>query len=197
MTHTFESRVTDDTAADDSGDQVRALERAERLELVLQATNEGHWDWDLTTDEVYFSPRWKEMLGYHDDEIPNALEEWKRRVHPDDLAAAELSLRLYLEGYRPTYEIEHRLRHKNGSWRWICTRGTAVRDDTGRARRIVGAHLDITDRKRAEQQVYRRDAILEAMRFTAERFLKEDISWSTGAQEVLERLGRATEVSRI
>lgn len=170
---------------------------AERLALVLQATNEGHWDWNLVTDEVYFSPRWKEMLGYRDDEIPNALDEWTRRVHPDDLPAVERSLQLYLEGQQPAYEIEHRLRHKDGGWRWICTRGTALRDGDGPASRIVGAHQDITDRKRAEEDVRRRDAILEAVRFTAQRFLREDISWSTGAQEVLERLGRATQVSRV
>ena len=175
----------------------QAHEQAERLELVLQATDEGHWDLDLVTNAVYFSPRWKAMLGYRDDELPNVIETWRSRIHPDDAAAVELAQRLYLEGYSDAYEIEHRLRHKNGAYRWINTRGIAVRDETGQAVRIVGAHQDVTDRKRAEEQLRRRDAILEAVRFAAERFLNEDVSWSTGATEVLERLGRATGVSRI
>jgi PAS domain S-box-containing protein len=182
--------VGPETAIDQNNQHAR--ERAERLELVLQATNEGHWDWDLTTDEVYFSPRWKEMLGYRDDEFPNELDAFWRRVHPDDIAALELVHRLYLEGFSSDYELEFRLQHKDESYRWINTRGIAVRDATGQAVRIVGAHQDITDRKRAEQEIYRRDAILEAVRFAAEQFLNEDVSWSTGAHEVLKRLGRAT-----
>jgi PAS domain S-box-containing protein len=178
-------------------DSQHAHERAERLELVLQATNEGHWDWDLTTDEVYFSPRWKEMLGYRDDELPNELDAFWSRVHPDDVTALELVHRLYIEGFSSDYELEFRLRHKDESYRWINTRGIAVRDAAGQALRIVGAHQDITDRKRAEQEIFRRDAILEAVRFAAERFLNEDISWSSGAPAVLERLGRATGVSRV
>jgi PAS domain S-box-containing protein len=197
MTQTFDSRsAQNDPAGGASGEQL-LQERAERLELVLRATNEGHWDWDLVTGEVYFSPRWKEMLGYRDDEILNDVSEWHSRIHPDDRAAVDLSLSLYTQGFRDTYEIEHRLRHKDGTWRWIETRGTAVRDADGRVVRIVGAHQDVTDRKRVEQEVRRRDAILDAMRFTAERFLSADISWTTGANEVLERLGRATGVSRV
>src|SRR5688572_9337166 len=115
-----------------------AEERAERLELVLQATNEGHWDWNLRTGEVYFSPRWKEMLGYADDEIPDAVESWRSRIHPDDRQAVELSLDLFIDGFADTYELEHRLRHKDGSWRWIHVRGTALRDKDGRALRLVG-----------------------------------------------------------
>lgn len=170
--------------------------RAERLELVLKATNEGHWDWDLRTGEVYFSPRWKQMLGYRDDELPNNVEEWRTRLHPDDRAAVELSLDLYVRGLRDSFDIEHRLQHKDGSWRWIATRGTAVLDEHGHIVRIVGAHQDVTDRKRAELEVRRRAAILETVRFAAERFLTATTNWEESVQEVLKRLARATEVSR-
>ncbi len=194
MSHTSEPGITHISDADDN----RALRSlVERLDLVLQATNEGHWDWDLVTGEVYFSPRWKAMLGYGDDEIPNDVEEWRNRIHPDDRAAVELTLRLYLDGFRDTYEIEHRLRHRDGSWRWIQTRGTSVRDDAGNVVRLVGAHQDVTARRRAEIEVRRRDAILDAVRFTAEKFLADDISWEDGAYEVLRRLGLATGVSRV
>src|SRR5690606_15275437 len=184
MSHTSEPGITHISDADDN----RALRSlVERLDLVLQATNEGHWDWDLVTGEVYFSPRWKAMLGYGDDEIPNDVEEWRNRIHPDDRAAVELTLRQYLDGFRDTYEIEHRLRHRDGSWRWIQTRGTSVRDGAGNVVRLVGAHQDVTARRRAEIEIRRRDAILDAVRFTAEKFLADDISWEDGAYEVLRR----------
>lgn len=193
MSHTSEPEIARANDADNRA--LRSL--VERLDLVLQATNEGHWDWDLVTGEVYFSPRWKAMLGYGDDEIPNDVEEWRNRIHPDDRSAVELTLRLYLDGFRDAYEIEHRLRHRDGSWRWIQTRGTSVRDEAGNVVRLVGSHQDVTDRRRAEIEVRRRDAILDAVRFTAEKFLADDISWEEGAYEVLRRLGIATGVSRV
>ena len=112
--------------------------RVEQLELVMGATNEGLWDWDIAGEAVYYSPRWKEMLGYADHEIPNQLGEWKKRVHPDDLEAARAAIQAYLSGERPTYEIEHRLRHKDGSYRWICARGVVARDRDGHPVRFVG-----------------------------------------------------------
>src|SRR5688572_24780102 len=114
-----ESGASNGVPAGDTSDESGYRERAERLELVLLATNEGHWDWNLETGEVYFSPRWKEMLGYRDDEIPNDVAEWRRRIHPDDATSVELRLQLYLDGFLDTYELEHRLQHKDGSWRWI------------------------------------------------------------------------------
>ncbi len=107
------------------------------------------------------------------------------------------ALRQYLAGERPSYEVEHRLRHKDGSWRWIVTRGISVRDGEGRIARIVGAHQDVTERRRAEEEVRRRDATLDAVRFMSERFLSDDLAWPGGALEVLGRLGEATAVSRV
>ncbi len=183
----------------DPGDRLPSdlATQADRLELVLRATNEGHWDWDLGTGEVFFSPRWKAMLGYNDVEIPNVIDEWWSRIHPDDLTDVEDALRQYLAGERPAYEVEHRLRHKDGSWRWIVARGISVRDGEGRVARIVGAHQDVTERRRAEEEVRRRDAILDAVRFMSERFLSDDLAWPDGALEVLGRLGEATAVSRV
>lgn len=181
----------------DLPDDTAAQKRADRMELVLQATNEGHWDWNLVTGKVYFSPRWKEMLGYTDAEIPNRVAEWWDRMHPDDRAMVNQVLQDYLAGQRATYEVEHRLRHKDGSWRWIVSRGISVRDGEGRIFRIVGAHQDVTDRRRAEEEVRRRDAILDAVRFMSERFLSDDLAWPGGALSVLQRLGEATAVSRV
>lgn len=128
-------------------------EREERLALVVQGTNEGIWDWDLEANTVYYSPRWKEMLGYRDDEIPNNPGEWGSRIHPDDLQRAIEQRQAYLDGKIPVYQLEHRLRHKDGSYRWILARGIVLRHPDGKPYRMAGSHTDITERKRADEAV--------------------------------------------
>ncbi len=138
-------------------ESVTALEeREERLALVIQATNDGIWDWDLLTDQVYFSPRWKAMLGYADDEIGNNFDEWRRRVHPDDLPRALALIEDYIQGRTTCYELEHRLQHKDGSYRWVLARGISLRASDGKPCRMVGSHTDITDRKRIEETLQQR-----------------------------------------
>jgi PAS domain S-box-containing protein len=125
-------------------------QREERLSLVMQGTNDGIWDWDLCTNEVYYSPRWKSMLGYAEDEVEDRYDSWHRLVHPDDLDRALARIQAYLAGDVSAFELEHRLRHRDGSYRWILARGTLVRDSDGRPVRMVGSHTDITDLKLAE-----------------------------------------------
>ncbi len=140
-----------------------SLKRSEeRFELAIKGSDAGIFDWDLRTNRVYFSPRWKKMLGFEQDEITDEFQEWENRVHPDDLGRAMDAVQDYLTGRTPDYELEHRLRHKDGSYRWILARGAAVRDAQGKASRMVGSHLDITDRKRAERVARRREAVLLA-----------------------------------
>jgi PAS domain S-box-containing protein len=124
--------------------------REERLSLVMQGTNDGIWDWDLCTNVVYYSPRWKSMLGYAEDEVENLYGSWHRLVHPYDLDRALSTIQAYLAGDAPAFELEHRLRHRDGNYRWILARGTLVRDSDGRPVRMVGSHTDITDRRLAE-----------------------------------------------
>jgi diguanylate cyclase (GGDEF)-like protein/PAS domain S-box-containing protein len=126
----------------------------ERMRYALEATNDGLWDWDLTTNQAYFSPRWKAMLGYQEHEIPNRYEAWEQQVHPDDLATVLASLQAHLEDPSKPYECLHRLRHKNGDWRWVLTRGRAHRDAEGRPLRMVGTHVDVTEQKRLEATLY-------------------------------------------
>ncbi|MGE5263455.1 MAG: GAF domain-containing protein, partial [Acidobacteriota bacterium] len=128
-------------------------EREERFRLVTERANDGIWDWDINTGEVYYSPRWKGMLGYADHEIANRFDEWQRLLCPDDLPLAMAAIQSHLEGQTPVYNLEHRLRHKDGSYRWILARGIAIRDNSGRVSRMVGSHTDITERKQAEETI--------------------------------------------
>ena len=128
-------------------------ESEERFNLAITGTGAGLWDWDMVNDTVYFSPQWKAMLGYEDHEIENAFSGWKKLWHPDDVTRIEEALKDYLDEKTTKYEIEHRLRHKDGDWRWILTRGDIIKDSDGKPSRWVGTNLDITERKKLESQV--------------------------------------------
>jgi PAS domain S-box-containing protein len=143
------------------------LRSRERFELAVRGSQDGLWDWDLRTGDVYYSPRWKSMLGYEDHELANRIEEWEQRLHPDERERVLAANHAHAEGTTPHYEYEYRLRHKDGSYRWILARGVALRDASGKAYRMAGSHVDITDRKRTEQERERllaseRDARAEA-----------------------------------
>jgi PAS domain S-box-containing protein len=145
----------------------------ERFDLAVKGTHAGIWDWNLLTKEAYFSPRWKEMLGYEDHELPGRFETWRKRLHPDDVDVALETIAAYLRGQLAEYELEHRLRHKDGSYRWIIARGAILRDPEGRPLRFVGTHIDVTDRKRTEEALRDREARLIAARKIQERLLPQ------------------------
>lgn len=128
-------------------------ESEERFDLAVRGTDAGVWDWDLRTNRVYFSPRWKSILGHTDVEIADTFPEWESRLHPEDRERAFATVRAYLEGQTEEYELEHRLRHKDGTYRWILARGAAVRDAEDRPYRMVGSHIDVTEHRRAIERL--------------------------------------------
>lgn len=133
------------------GEELRLSQ--ERFELAILGSSGGIWDWNMKTKDVFFSPRWKSILGYEDHEIPNHLEEWIQRLHPEDLQRAQNALSAYLKHEISTYDLEYRLRHRDGTYRWILSRSVALWDDQGHPYRMAGSHIDITDRKQAEEIV--------------------------------------------
>jgi PAS domain S-box-containing protein len=142
-------------------------DRNEQLELILRSSNDGIWDWDLRTNQSFYSPRWKGILGYADDEVSNEFEAWRDLLHPDDVDSTLAALNAYVEGRDPVYSPEFRLRHRDGSYRWILARGVALRDAEGNPYRMVGSHTDITERKLAEAEIRRQNEFLAALHETA------------------------------
>jgi PAS domain S-box-containing protein len=126
-------------------------ESEERYALALQGSNDGHWDWSLDTNYCYYSPRWKELLGYDDDELDNHHTTFLDRIHPEDVDRVKAAIQAHI-GERAPYRIELRLRHKAGAYRWCRSRGQAIWNGKGEAVRMAGVLTDITEHKEAEER---------------------------------------------
>ncbi|MCD6052043.1 MAG: hypothetical protein K0Q55_3461, partial [Verrucomicrobia bacterium] len=128
----------------------------ERLELALRGADLGLWDWDVTTGNVIFGDRWITMLGYEVTDLPNTVGTWRNLLHPEDVASAEKALSEHLSGKTKQYNVEFRLRTKNGGWRWIQSRGRVTEwSSQCQPLRMTGTHLDIHARKTAEEELQR------------------------------------------
>ncbi|MEN9216702.1 MAG: EAL domain-containing protein, partial [Gloeomargarita sp. HHBFW_bins_162] len=145
-------------------------ESRERYALAVAGANDGLWDWDLSTGEMYFSRRWQEMLGYRDGEISLNPDEWIDRIHPEDQERVRNELAAHLTGLTPHFESEHRVLHRDGRYRWMLCRGLAVRDTDGQVYRMAGSLTDITRRKQTEAQL-RYDATHDSLTDLANRAL--------------------------
>jgi diguanylate cyclase (GGDEF)-like protein/PAS domain S-box-containing protein len=124
-----------------------------RYALAVKGANDGLWDWDLLTNRIFFSARWKSMLGYGESAIGGDPEDWFQRVHPEDIDQVRAQIAGHLAGVSESFESEHRMRHDDSSYRWVLTRGLAVRGDKNLAVRMAGSQTDITERKRAEERL--------------------------------------------
>ncbi len=154
--------VVRDVTQRDQAEKATNLAR-ERLELALDATSAGLWDYDIPRRLNYSNQRWFSMLGYQEDEIPNPTESWQVLIHPDDRNRVITIYEQYLAGQRSNYDIEFRMRCKDGSWLWVQSRGRIVqRSPEGKPLRVVGTHIDISVRKAAEA----------ALRASEEKFYK-------------------------
>jgi diguanylate cyclase (GGDEF)-like protein/PAS domain S-box-containing protein len=122
-------------------------ESEERYALAARGANDGLWDWNLQTDLVYFSPRWKAMLGWRENEIGDRAEEWFSRIHDADRERVKEEIAAHQKGSTPHFESEHRMLHKDGGFRWMLNRGLAVCDSSGKTLRMAGSQTDITERK--------------------------------------------------
>lgn len=165
-------------------DQLRQSEEAlrdtqQRLALILEGADVGLWDWNLITNAVVFSREWKGQLGYREHEVAGHVDEWRTRVHPDDLPPTLAKVQSAVEQCSNDYNVEFRMRHKDGSWRWILARGFVLAGPDSRPARMLGVHVDITERKLAE----------ERLRSSESRYLSlvdnlDGIVWEADAQSL-------------
>jgi PAS domain S-box-containing protein len=138
------------------------LDSQQRYSLAAAAGAVGVWDWNFDTNQLFVDPGLKALLGFDDHEISDRPDDWGSRVHPQDLAVAVAGVQNCIDGITDTYEIEHRMVHKDGSVRWMLSRGSALRAANGTLRRLVGTKVDITERKLAEDAIRESQAVLDA-----------------------------------
>lgn len=135
-----------------------------RWKFAIEGAGDGLWDWNVSSGKVFFSHQWKSALGFADDEIRDGLDEWSKRVHPEDFPQAIEDVQAHFQGKTGVYVNEHRMRCKDGSWKWILARGLVVeRDDNGKPLRIIGTHADITERRLEADELERHRNHLEVL----------------------------------
>lgn len=164
MSKAISERINELTEAKENAElsEKAKSESEERLQLVLDGSNDGIWDWDIQSGRIEINRRWAEMIGYAPGEIQRHIQSWVDLVHPDDLPGVQQALQKHLEGATDHYETEHRVRSKSGEWLWILDRGKVViRDANGTPLRAAGTHTDITARKRAAELLHEQTALLE------------------------------------
>jgi PAS domain S-box-containing protein len=171
-------------------------EKKERLDHILKGTNVGTWEWDIKTGETILNEKWANIIGYTLEEIqPTTFKTWEQFAHPEDLKVSDEYLQKIFAGELDYYEVECRMRHKEGHWVWVLDRGAVSKwDEEGNPKYMSGTHQDITKRKKAEASLKQRDSILSAMGYAADLLLKRtDLN---SLDKMLEEFGKASDASR-
>jgi len=132
--------------------EIELEDSQKRWKFAIENNKDGLWDWNMITNEVFFSTQWKKMIGYDDHELPNKFEEWDKRIHPEDREKTYTELDKHIKGKTEIYQSEHRLKCKDGSYKWILDRGMIIdHDENNKPSRMLGTHTDISYRKNAEK----------------------------------------------
>ena len=154
--------VYDDVTARENA-SLLIKESQERYDLAVNATQDGIFDWNLITNEIYYTPSWKNMLGYTDDELPNDFSIWETLTKPEDVKKSWEMLQEVIDKKRDRFEMEFKMKHKDGHWVDIHSRANAILDKKGKAVRMIGTHIDITERKMVEKKSKEQDKEKSAM----------------------------------
>ena len=145
----------------------------ERYALAARGANDGLWDWNIAAGTIFFSVRWKKLIGYDEDEIHSSVNEWFSRVHPDDIKQLRHDISIHLDRATSHFQSEYRMLHKDGAYRWMLTRGVAVRNENGTIGRMAGSQTDITERRRKEEKL-QHDAFHDSLTNLPNRVLLMD-----------------------
>ncbi len=184
LNHRLQAELDERKRAEDALQESRI-----RLEIAVRAANIGFFDWNIRTSSVFYSLEWKSQLGYQDDELENSLATWENLLHDNDRERMIARVRNLLENPSQIYEEEFRLRHKDGTYRWILARGTIQFGADGKPDRMLGSHIDITERKLVEDRLERNKEKLRALAARLEKVREEDRKRI--AREIHDELGQA------
>jgi PAS domain S-box-containing protein len=162
-------------------EKLYAEQMKERFQGAIEGTNDGIWDWDLKTNYVFYSPKWKSMLGYTEEDLKNELNTFSELTHPDHIQRVFAEVQAYMEGKISKYEVEIPMKTKEGNYRWILSKGTVLRDEKGMPYRMLGSHTDITERKEQQEKLEKLNRELIAREIE----LKKNLEENTYTQEQL------------
>jgi len=168
----------------------------ERWRFALEGAGDGVWDWDIASGKVFYSERWKSTLGYEPGDIGEGIDDWRKRIHPDDRQRVLSELDRHLAGRVATYETEHRIRCRDGRWKWILDRGKVIeRTAEGLPLRLIGTHADVDTRKRSVEAVIQRDKLLRGLLEMSKALLSEN-DIEKGLEQSLAELAIAVHADR-